>query len=313
MKKKQGSADKIRRILEYLIFFNVSFFVRPLSARTVFYLGRLIGSLAFLLAGKRKQIALTNLNIAFGDTKSFREKERIIKNSFIQMAISTVQCLWLAHDPEKRIHELIPEKPRGLESLQTCLERKRGVFFLTAHYSNWEAMGIYHGYLEISRLHSIVRHLDNPYLEKTAREFRTISGNGIFYREDSPLKIVRALKNNSSVAVMMDQNTARGGIFVDFFGKKAATARSVALLSYRTGAAILPLFSYPTAKGTYRIEYGPELILEKTGDKETDIRDWTRTCEQFIESVIRERPEPWMWGHRRWKTRPPEENGGKVY
>ena len=144
-------------------------------------------------------------------------------------------------------------------------------------------------------------------------DLRTISGNGIFCRNESPLQIVRAIQNNEAVAVMMDQNTAQGGIFVDFFGQKAATPRSLALLSHRTGAAILPLFSHPTRKGTYRIEYGPELILKRSGHKERDVIEWTQACEKFIEKTISDTPNPWMWAHRRWKTQPRAEQEKKIY
>ena len=103
---------------------------------------------------------------------------------------------------------------------------------------------------------------------------------------------------------MMDQNTAKGGLFVDFFGLKASTPRALAQLSYRLETPIIPLFSYPTEKGTYNIEYGPELILQKTGNKTKDVLEWTQNMETFIESVIHKNPIPWMCGHRRWKTRP---------
>ncbi|MBT4259955.1 MAG: hypothetical protein HOD90_08585, partial [Nitrospina sp.] len=73
----------------------------------------------------------------------------------------------------------------------------------------------------------------------------------------------------------------------------------------------LPLFCYPTEKGTYRIEYGPELIFVKSENKNQDILNWTQKMQTFIGSVIHENPSPWMCGHRRWKTRPPEEN--KIY
>ena len=76
-------------------------------------------------------------------------------------------------------------------------------------------------------------------------------------------------------------------------------------------ASILPLFSYATGKGTYRIEYGTELVLEKSQNKTEDIAAWTRACERFIESAIEQQPESWMWEHRRWKTRPPNED--KLY
>lgn len=305
MRKRPGFLNKFRHIIEYAFLVIFAFPVRFLSARQVFDLGQTVGKIAHLLSGKRRRIGLTNLDIAFGDSKSAQEKRAILKKSVIQLAVTTLQCLWLRHDTEARVRELVEGEPKGLEVLKTCLNRQKGVFFLTAHYGNWELMGLHHGYMGIGKLNSIARHLDNPYLEKVAIDFRTLSGNGIFYRDDSPLKMARAIKNNECVAVMMDQNTAIGGVFVDFFGKKAATANSVARLRHKMEAAVVPLFSYPTGKGTYTIEYGPELALEKSGDKESDILAWTQECGKFIESVIRERPENWMWEHRRWKTRPP--------
>jgi len=41
--------------------------------------------------------------------------------------------------------------------------------------------------------------------------------------------------------------------------------------------------------------------------------NWTQEMETFIETVIRNNPNPWMCGHRRWKTRPPEEKNVHVY
>ncbi len=303
----------VRHLLEYILFRILVLVVRPLSLKQVVSLGRNLGALIFRFSGKRKNAAFTNLNIMFADTQSTVQKTQVIKNSFKCLAVSALQCIWVMPNTKDRVRQLIEEEPKGLEILKNCLEREKGIFFLTAHYGNWEIMGLYHGLLGICPLSSIIRKLDNPYLDNFAARFRATTGNKIFYRDDSLLKIVRELKNNGSVAVMMDQNTARGGIFVDFFGVKASTPRSVAQLSYRTETPVLPLFCYPTEKGTYKIEYGPELKLEKSGNKDRDILNWTQQFETFIESVIRKNPTPWMCGHRRWKTRPPEEKGTQIY
>ncbi len=313
MKKKRKTLKKFQHLLEYGIFLFLLILVRPLSAKTVHRLGIKLGDLIYRLAGKRNQVALTNLNIAFADSKSPAEKKEIVRNSFRQMAISALQCLWLQHDTKRRVHELFKEEPKGLDHLKQCLRKNKGAFILIAHYGNWEAMGVYNGYKGVMHLISIVRRLDNPYLEQAARKLRTCSGNDVFYREESPLKIVRALKNNSCVGVMMDQNTALNSIFVDFFGVKAATPRSVALLSHRMDTPVLPVFPHPNADGTYSIEVKPELKLVKTENKEEDILNWTQQFQTILESAIREHPEAWMWAHRRWKTRPPEEKGEKIY
>jgi Kdo2-lipid IVA lauroyltransferase/acyltransferase len=302
----------IKHRLEYIIVLFFIFSLKSLSAKTIFRLGSILGNLSYSVATKRKKVALINLNIAFGNKKSNTEKNIIIKNSFIQTSLTTLQSLWVLSHPH-RVNQLIEGNPAGLDLVKKCLLRQKGIFFLTAHYGNWEVMGIYHGYQGICKLNSIVRKLDNPYLNEIALKLRTISGNGVFCRDESLLQIVRALKNNEAVAIMMDQNTAKGGVFVDFFGKKASTARALARLSYRTGTPIIPFFCYPTRNGTYRIKYGPELILKKTENKEKDIDLWTQAYEKRIEQTIQYNPVPWTWAHRRWKTRPTEERGTKIY
>ena len=301
----------IRHFLEYILVRILILGVTPLSQKQVVIFGRCLGTLVFRFSGKRKKAALTNMDIMFSDSYSSDQKKRVVKNSFEALAVSAIQSVWVTTKTVERVYGLIEEEPKGLDVLKKCLEKKKGIFFLTAHYGNWEIMGLHHGLLGICPLSSIVRKLDNPYLDTFVTKLRTTTGNQVFYRDDSLLKIVRELKNNSSVAVMMDQNTARGGLFVDFFGLKASTPRAVAQLSYRMGTPVLPLFCYPTEKGTYKIEYGPELILVKSENKDQDILNWTQKMQTYIESVIQKNPTPWMCGHRRWKTRPPEEN--KIY
>jgi len=265
----------------------------------------------FYFSKKRKKAAKTNLNIMFSDTKTMDQKIRIIQDSFKILAVSALQSIWVTFNTEKRVLQLIEGEPEGLETLKKCLEKKKGILFLTAHYGNWEIMGLNHGLLGICPLSSIARKLDNPYLNNLAERLRTSTGNNIFYRDDSLFKIVRELKKNNSVAVMMDQNTAKGGIFVDFFELKASTPRSMAQLSYRMETPVLPLFSYPTIKGTYKIKYGPELVFKKLENKDQIILEWTQDIGKYIESIIKENPAPWMCGHRRWKTRPKGEK--KIY
>ncbi|MFQ5672365.1 MAG: lysophospholipid acyltransferase family protein [Nitrospinales bacterium] len=310
---KHPILKQIRHRLEYGAFLCFLLLVSPLSARGVFRLGRLLGGLVYAAGRQRKRIAAINLDIAFGNNKTRTEKKRIARESFRQQAVSLLQCLWLRHRPAERLGELIDGAPEGVDVLRDCLARKKGVLLLTAHYGNWEVMGHCHGSLGIAPLVSVARKLDNPLLEKNAGEFRALFGNAIVHKDESPLKMTRALKNNHCVIVMMDQNMARDGVFVDFFGKPAATTDSIPRLSLATGAAIVPLFALPNREGRYKIRYGPEIKYKTTGDKKADALTLTRQCEQFIESVIRERPEPWMWGHRRWKTRPPEEHAPPVY
>jgi KDO2-lipid IV(A) lauroyltransferase len=311
--RRQTIPKNIRYFLEYILFRLILFPIQMLPLKGICFLGRFLGSALYHASPSRRKIARINLDIAFGDTKTPEEKKRITKQSMIYMVMVALQCLWVTHNTKQRIYQLFPCRPKGVEHLDQALKRGKGAFYLMAHYGNWEALGIYWGHENLSQVYSIARKLDNPYFENFIQQLRTTSGGGVFHKEGSPLKVVRALKNNSSVAVMMDQNGGIGGLFVDFFGKKAATHRSLALLSYSTGAPVLPLIPYPTEKGTYQAVLFPEIKLEKTGDKERDIFRWTEEYQKTLEKIIRDRPEPWMWFHRRWKSRPKEERHINIY
>jgi len=90
---------------------------------------------------------------------------------------------------------------------------------------------------------------------------------------------------------------------VDFFGRKACTSEGLALIAQATDTPVVPLFLLREKAG-FRVEFGPELPIIRTGDKIRDIEVNTRQYNRAIENVIRRYPDQWIWVHRRWKTRP---------
>ena len=113
------------------------------------------------------------------------------------------------------------------------------------------------------------------------------------------------------VGMLMDTNmTPPQGIFVDFFGIPACTASGLARIALRTDAAVVPTFTIWDARlGKYRLRFDPAVELVRTGDLEADIQANTQKFTSIIEDYVRKYPEQWLWVHRRWKTRPPGEQG----
>jgi len=311
--RRQTLPKKFRYALEYLVFRILLWPLQMLSLNAVNRLGRFLGTTFYHCTPSRRRIARVNLDVAFGNSKSPDEKNRITKQSMIHMMTVAIQGLWITRNTKQRVHQLFPDGPEGTENLLGGLEKGKGVLCLMAHYGNWEAFGIFWGYTLEARINSVARKLDNRLLEDYLARLRAAPGNGVFHKEEAPRKILRALKANQLVGIMLDQNGGVHGLFVDFFGKKAATARSLALLCYSSGASVVPTIPFPKEDGTYRAVALPEIQLDKTGDKETDIFRWTQAYQKVLEDVIRKQPEPWMWIHRRWKTRPPDEQEPGVY
>lgn len=294
---------KIQHLSEYLVFLFFSAWAPLLGRSRIFYLSRFFGRLGYYLLPRRRAVAETNLKLAFPEFNGPKRKSIIIK-SFGNVALGILYILWLKKITREKIDSLVEVDSGSLDYMRRAFEKKRGVLVLVAHFGNWELMGVSYGYNDLPALNSIARKLDNPYLEKRLRQFRTASGNYVIHKKDASKGIIKALKRNECVALMLDHNVAKNEVFVDFFGKKAATTRSLASLALATGVPIIPATSYPLEDGRFRTVYGPEIKIDQTGDKKKDILSLTQKCTGHIQEKIRECPEGWMWGHRRWKKRP---------
>src|SRR4030095_6512422 len=103
------------------------------------------------------------------------------------------------------------------------------------------------------------------------------------------------------VVILLDQNASRSeGVFAPFFGIPASTSKSLAVISQRTGAPVVPVFIRRLESGRHRVEVGPAIAAPPTGD----VVDYTAAFNRSIEAAIRVAPAQWFWMHNRWKTRP---------
>jgi KDO2-lipid IV(A) lauroyltransferase len=154
----------------------------------------------------------------------------------------------------------------------------------------------------------VARPLDNPALDRRLCALRAMSGNTVIYKKKALARIIKTLRGGRGVAILIDQNVQeKDGIFVDFFGRKAATTTVAAALAIKTGCPLLPVHTVLEKDGRYRLVYGRPLFWTTSGDRQRDIAELTQRLTTAVEGWVREHPEQWLWMHRRWKTRPSDE------
>jgi KDO2-lipid IV(A) lauroyltransferase len=115
---------------------------------------------------------------------------------------------------------------------------------------------------------------------------------------------IKALRNNEFLFIPIDQNFGTAGVFVDFFGKQAATATGPVIFAQRTGAPILPMFIVREKDDTHRIIIEPPMYIEEKENNAATIQHNISRITKIIEEYIRKYPQEWGWIHRRWKSRP---------
>ncbi len=300
-KKSRHLRNLIEAGLVQIIFSVVGIFPRRLRLAA----GRGLGLCLYFLSPRHRRMALSNLDLAFGETRSREEKRRIARASFAHLGFLLCDSLAFSRVDPGRLDEIAVYE--GLERAREVYARGRGAFLFSGHYGNWEMVALLQGYLGLP-LAMVARPLDNPLLEKMLHRFRTLSGNRVVHKRGAAREVLRAIRQRWGVAIVIDQNV-RGddGVFVDFFGTPASTTPALATLALKTDAPILPVFGVPLPDGRYRIRYLPEVQFRRTGDTKRDILELTQICTRIIEEQVRREPEYWVWMHRRWRTRPPEE------
>lgn len=300
-------SKKIRRGISYfsgwlgLIFCSLIIKVIPMRYLYDFAWG--IGSLGYLFIDKQRKIARESLGIAFGGDKSQEEIKQIAKDSFIFMAKSAVEMIFF-------MERLALLKKRvtfqGKENLDSALLRGKGVILVSAHFGNFPLLMAKLS-LERYPIAGIMRPMRDIRTEKFFLAKRNKINIKTIYSQPRSVCIettIKSLRNNEVVFIPIDQNFGTGGVFVNFFGRKAATATGPVVLAKRTQAAILPCFILRQNDDTHKIIFEPALKLEdgETQEKSTIINIQKLT--DIIETYIRRYPREWSWIHRRWKTKP---------
>lgn len=232
-------------------------------------------------------------------------RDRVARASYAHLGREAVMLFrmtrWSADDIRARI------RIDGADDIRDALDGGKGVLLLTGHLGNWEVAGSGLAANDIP-LDVVGKGMANRRFEADLFEARERLGMRVIEMSDAPKEVLRSLGAGRAVAMVADQNMHKHGIFLPFFDRLAATARGPALFALRTGAPVV----FGTA--LRQAGSGPDYVVrltrldyDVTGDLEADVRALMTAYHARLEEAIRSAPEQYFWQHRRWKTRPPEE------
>ena len=206
----------------------------------------------YLVDAVHRRIALANLEVAF-PKKSADECRIIAKSMFQHFGRLLLELLKYASLSRARQMALVDWE--GEERVRLALAQGKGILFCTGHFGFWEQQALAHA-LKFEPMGVMARPLDNPKLHDLLEAIRTSNGNEVVYRRGAVRRALRMLAEGKGVGILIDQHmTSADAIYVDFFGRPAATTSTLAALAIRTGAPVIPLFAFPLAGGRYRMIY----------------------------------------------------------
>lgn len=264
---------------------------------------RLLGTLIYAIDKKHRDRALANLRRSFPQYTE-RQCRALARRSMQQMVMLFVEVLFTTR--LIRIDSWADYVE--LENFQTVLEmllrRERGLIMLTGHYGNWEILGYVLATLGFETV-SIARPLDNPYVSRYLFDVREKTGQKIIAKKGATPEITAELDRQGTVAFIADQNAGSKGIFVDFFGRKASTYKSIGLLAMQYNVPIVVGYARRIDDRFHFRCAAQDIIYPRDWQSQNDpLRYITQRYTAAIEQIVRADPGQYWWVHRRWKTRP---------
>ena len=263
----------------------------------------LIGTILYTLLPVRRRVVMGNLHQVFGEQLSEDDLRRLAKCFYGHFAKTIGENLAMTVSSEKRIVSKVDVI--GVEHVLGAAAQGNGVLLLTGHFGNWELSAIA-GILQFkqyrNRFHVIRKNLGLGMERMVFGRFNK-AGLRVIRRRDALTKTLDALENNDVVIFIMDQHNKVGSkaIAVDFFGRKAGTHRSLAMVARQSGAPVIPAVSYRRPDGRHVMEFHPALewIAHERSREELYLN--TLGYNRVLEKFVLDHPDQWLWMHRRWK------------
>ena len=186
----------------------------------------------------------------------------------------------------------------GFQHVDRAVAAGRRMIVFSGHIANWEiAMlaGVQYG-ISVAQIY---RAANNPLLDRMIAQFRGDGGELIPKGKVAARRAIAALRHGTHLTLLADQKM-NDGIPVPFFGRRAMTAPALAVLALRFDCDVLPARVERLDGARFRLTIFPPLPLPRSGEPHADAAALMALVNATLEAWVRDRPEQWLWVHRRW-------------
>lgn len=261
--------------------------------------GRFLGHLFYYLPNKRKSIARINLRICFPEY-SKQEANQLLKQNLLstgQGVVEMMAALWAREEHVRQRFEFT-----GMEHLLEVIQSGQGCLMLSCHTTSieWGIRGLNHHLQQLNQPvgHMLARQHNNKILEAHLEQARLSFVDKLIDKKNVR-SLLASIKAGHPVYYAPDQNFSYQVEFADFFGRPAATTVGTHKLASK-GIKVVPWFCFRVAPCQWRVEILP--VMKGLKDQ-TEITA-AATINRLFEQQIKQKPEQYLWVHRRFKNQP---------
>ncbi len=283
--------------LIFYISYGIIWLIALLPLRILYVLSDIVYLLLYYFPSYRRKVVETNLKNSFPE-KSEHELKTISKNFYHHLADLFFETFKLIHmSPEK---QMIRFTYSNLEVIDRLREEKRDIVCLLGHYNNWEWPTLLPQMMKY-KIIIIYKPLQNKYFNNYINKQRSKYGIVLTPMSQVIREIIKYRQKgiNTLSIFISDQTPAKGNIRyrMPFLNQDTPVFTGAEKIAVKYDTAVVFLNIQKQSRGHYNLK--TELLFEHaTGLPEHTI---TKRFNERLEEVIKEKPQYWIWSHRRWK------------
>lgn len=259
-------------------------------------IGKWGGRIFYIFAKRRRHIASVNVNLCFPNLDQ-KQIQHIVRGAFESVGISSLEIPTSWWGSDKKLTSL--GYIHGIEHIRQAQQQGKGVLLLSAHFTSLEiCCAILTMQIPTYNMYKMHR---NELFDRVMKAGREKHAKGVIERRDVR-SFIRALRKGEVCWYAPDQDFGtQNSVFAPFMGVQTSTLTATSRLAKMGNAAVIPFFPRRRRNKTgFDIFILPPLEGFPSGD---DVKDAALVNELFAEQIVLA-PEQYLWGHRRFKTRP---------
>lgn len=286
------------QLLIFILVYPFLWIISILPHRIFYGFSDFVFFLVYKVIGYRRKVVQENLNLVFPE-KTPIEIQRIEKDFYKHMCdmfLEMVKTMNLNKDQIKKKYNVL-----NIEVIKE-IEKKRSILVVCSHYANWEWNVSMNNYVD-SKGYAVYQKVSNTYFDRFIKRVRERWNTTLITQQQTVKTVVRDKRDGiiGIFGMVSDQSPQahRAKYWSNFMGVKVPIFNGAETMARKLGLAVVFLKVSKVKRGYYQAEFIP---ITENG-KNTEENEITETFLRLTEQQIKEKPEHYLWTHKRWKHR----------
>ena len=286
--------------LVFWLVYPILWLISILPFRLFYFVSDLIFVLVYHIIGYRKKTVRNNLELVFPE-KSEEELNRIQKKFYSHMCDMFLEMIKSISISEKEIEKRFTFT--NLEYLRELESKDKSLIVMLGHYASYEWINALQLYGLKYRTYGVYKQIKNRRFDDLVKKIRGRFGGTLITTKETTSTIRYNQEKGilANYAMIADQSPkmSRAKFWIDFMGITVPVFEGSERMARKLDMAVIYLHVEKKGRGYYEATIKP-ITEDAPNEPEHAI---TKKFIGYLESQIRNKPEYYLWTHKRWKHR----------